>query len=547
MMLYWRKRDLPHGGGAKTNWEIRAAAKREEKIARARLNTARYTKRLEVLESDLTRVLNVALTTPSRADTVLSTSLSPLATREGPLTRTEGSAPPGSHGDVPGPAITDFASSSGTSGTTGTGTGGTLPTGFVPPTPERRRLEFSPAGSPGSGLGFRPEFIGSNSAAALAAEMQRTEEALNGAFATITELSARGLDYSSGEEKEARYGMVGGPAPDKWSDVIIKILYACTRSNERNGCRTLTRLIEKDFENYLKPPGITDLAMAIELDSRRKFACWVNVLFFTLEELTSRNSDANFRAYNRFHAQLNANERTKWFFVDAHEEDALTKVLNHYRSHASVSQDFVAVPALPVVAPPERAIRKMMAQEAADSEEDETPAKKPPPKKAKKILTVDVESEDPRPASGEDVVALIQRVSNQMSDRVTAGMNQAARDNQARMDRMAKENRDEMARMRHYVERDRNRDREHTRDSGRRDNAIKQSGGGSDRAPDRGRGGGNAAGTSNRGPQNFQRQNPQTPSSEWCPFEPYCIRPGCLKSQGKPDPMLPYSHGSRSS
>ena len=67
-----------------------------------------------------------------------------------------------------------------------------------------------------------------------------------------------------------------------------------------------------------------------------------------------------------------------------------------------------------------------MAQEAADSEEDETPAKKPPPKKAKKILTVDVESEDPR----EDVVALIQRVSNQMSDRVTAGMNQAARDNQ---------------------------------------------------------------------------------------------------------------------
>lgn len=514
-------------------------SEREELIAKARSDASRFSRRLEALESDLVRLQTVALTTPGRPTTAGVSPASTMSTGSSDQASLgmRGGLFPGGSPDEAGQAITDSgSSSSGTSGVSGAQSASFLTTSAVrpttagtslttPATPDiRRQLIF----------GATPEISMEGTAepiAALQAAIQSALEARDRAFATVRELSCEG------DRETKRHDVPYTSDAAQWQQTIIKILYACIRSNADTGCRMLMRLIEKDVENYQKPPRATDRDMVIELDERRKLACWVHSLFYSGETRKSWDSDVAHRAYGRFVDQLNALERAKWNWIDSHDENPLARVLEWLlKQHTSVSQDTsVSVAALPAVKTSEKAAR-LLEPPAEDGEagDADAPAKPAPPKRVKKsALVVDMDGEEPAtpaPFTEETVIALIQKMTDRMASGITASLNQMSRDNQSRMDRMARETRENFSKIARQTadrEQDRNRERERDRDyrTGWRDarresDRPRGSEGERDYRAAENRG---VATSSNRTPLG-QRNAVMRPA---CTFKPQCHKPGC--------------------
>jgi hypothetical protein len=246
-------------------------------------------------------------------------------------------------------------------------------------------------------------------------EMEAEAARLN---AMIVQMDGRGNHFTAEEEREAKQEEEGDERArggSKWRECLLQILVAATHTGE-NANRTLVALVQADIESHQRAPKLTDLAMAMGVDAKRKFAVWVLQLLFQGSELKTRISDIGFAAYKCFLSLLDARGQAAFLFLPVTNPDPLSDALTVLRSQTSVAMDFAG--AMVVKAAKKKAVS------SDDEEEVPKPAVVKKVKKATALVAEEQETDQPeeqrsasiRGSTEEAMVAAIQQISQSVAE-----------------------------------------------------------------------------------------------------------------------------------
>jgi hypothetical protein len=305
-----------------------------------------------------------------------------------------------------------------------------------------------------------------------------------------------------------------------WKECLTKLILATIRMVDKDtGIWTLKNMLTQDIKDYCRPAALSEMQMAIELDNRRKFTCWVYSLFLREHEMTDKRKETGLLVYEKFLQQQSSVGKSRFYFIRPDVGDPLQNAISVLQSHLSMNvQEFnptTTIHALPAVKVP----GKPNAKKPVEPEDDDEEAKTAPPKKAKKVLAVDIRDNDAdEPTEASVLVAAMKH----MTDNFDRKLSEFTRDNQSRMDKLEK---DVRSQGQHGIEY-----RERRYDEGRRfirrDEGRRYERGGRD----------DFRRSGNQGSSNYHPNNPSHRPA--CNFNP-CVRPDCglyhRADQWKPD------------
>lgn len=425
-------------------------AKREGRIRMAKLQLESAQKELKVfegllaklrasdIEASVDEMLQPDFASSNDPVTQTTTTLAPTTSLTGATTPTQ-SSPAQAGGITQGTTTstttssTTSASSTGSTGTTSTttvgaqgmSTTGTTSHGLVTPvalpfqTPLRVRFEQGQA-SPASFVQPSPAGFRSPLRESIASKMNKVDGEIERVMARIDNINDAIVEIEAEDPIQASAAGYGGRS---WKECLTKLILAAIRTeNKETGTWALKNMLMKDIREYQKPAAQSEMQMAVELDHRRKFICWVFALFLGHHEMKDKQKEVGLIAYERF-LQLQSNVgKSRFYLIRPDRDDPLQEAITILQAHLSMNvQDFSAptvhdfTPAMPAI----RSVKEAR-KPAPEAEDDDADEQKPmPSKKHKKALVAaqgDDHSEEPSETSV--LVAAMQRMTDTFERRM---------------------------------------------------------------------------------------------------------------------------------